>query len=63
VVENYRQLRRFWDAHENPAEPLFKAAFDGYLKANNQSAGIASYSRVVGLIIGFDRKYRLFAQL
>lgn len=60
VVENYRQLRRFWDSYENPTEPLFKAAFDGYLKANNQSAGIASYSRVVGLIIGFDRQYGLF---
>ena len=56
IRENYRELRRFWDAHENPMEPVFKAVFNSYLKANQQSAGIESYSRVVALLIGFDQK-------
>ena len=59
VRENYRELRRFWEAHENPTEPLFKSVFNSYLKANKQTAGIESYSRVVALLIGYDRKYPL----
>lgn len=55
VKENYRELRRFWDAHENPTEPIFKALFDSYLKVNQQTAGITSYSRVVALLIGYHR--------
>lgn len=56
VLDNYRELSEFWISYENPLEPLFKWGFDSYLKINNQSEGIQSYNRVVGLLIGYERK-------
>ncbi len=56
VLKNYRELSEFWEAYENPLEPIFKWGFDSYLKINNQSEGIQSYNRVVGLLIGYERK-------
>ena len=55
VRENYAELNKFWDSYENPTEPIFKAMFHAFLKANNQEEGIKSYNAVVGLMIGFDR--------
>ena len=57
VRENYRELNRFWASYENPTEPIFKAMFNAFLKANSQERGIQSYNAVVGLLIGFDRAY------
>ena len=56
VRENYDELRRFWESYENPMEPVFKAIFNTFLKANNQEAGIKSYSLVVSLIIAYHQK-------
>lgn len=56
VILNYEELRQFWESYKNPAEPIFKQAFSTFLKANNQRDGIASYSRVVGLLIGYHRQ-------
>jgi hypothetical protein len=55
VKKNYAELNRFWEAYRNPTEPLFKAVFNAFLKANNQERGIQSYNAVVGLLIGFDK--------
>ena len=57
VKKNYDELQRFWTKYENPTEPVFKAIFNSFLKANNQEEGIQSYNRVVGLLIGYDRRY------
>lgn len=57
VKKNYQELQRFWEQYENPTEPIFKAFFNSFLKANNQAEGIQSYNRVVGLLIGYDRRY------
>ena len=53
IFKNYREVRNFWDAYENPLEPIFKETFDSILKANNQSAGIDSYSYVVALLVNY----------
>ncbi|MEM8929066.1 MAG: DUF3810 domain-containing protein [Bacteroidota bacterium] len=58
VKENYAELNRFWRQYENPTEPIFKAMFNAFLKANNQERGIQSYNAVVGLLIGFDKASR-----
>ncbi|MGD1946830.1 MAG: DUF3810 domain-containing protein [Croceivirga sp.] len=58
VKEDYKALNRFWDQYENPTEPIFKAMFNAFLKANNQKEGIKSYNAVVGLLIGFDKAYQ-----
>jgi len=57
VKKNYEEIQLFWEKYENPTEPIFKALFNSFLKANNQQEGIQSYNRVVGLLIGYDRRY------
>jgi len=57
--KNYQELQYFYDAYENPFEPIFKSVFSTFLKANNQQDGIKSYSRVVHLLVGYHEKYPL----
>jgi hypothetical protein len=57
IKKNYQELEQFWANYENPTEPIFKSIFNTFLKANNQTEGIQSYNRVVGLLIGYDRTY------
>jgi hypothetical protein len=59
VKENYRELQNFHEAYENPFEPIFKSVFSTFLKANNQTDGVKSYSRVVHLLVGYHEKYPL----
>ena len=56
IIENYKELINFWDSYENPLEPLIKSTYDTFLKANNQTKGIKSYSYVVALIVNYDKK-------
>ena len=51
ILENYKEVRLFWQQYENKAEPVFKASYDAFLKANKQSQGINSYDLVVGFLI------------
>ena len=51
ILKNYQEIQAFWRSYQNPFEPLFKKTYDQYLKANNQTAGIASYNLVVGLLL------------
>ena len=53
VLKNYEEVRLFWEAHQNPAEPFFKSFYSGFLKANKQSKGMKSYSYVVALLVNF----------
>ena len=53
VKKNYKQVAEFWEAHENPMEPIFKSIFNTFLKANNQKDGIKSYNAVVTLLINY----------
>lgn len=53
ILKNYKEVRLFWRAYQNPIEPFFKIFYDGYLKANNQIKGINSYSYVVGLLTNY----------
>jgi len=59
IQKNYDEVRAFWTAHKNPLKPIFKFTFDQFLKANNQSDGILSYSYVVSLLVNYDKKYPL----
>ena len=56
IKKNYRALRKFWKGFENPLEPVFKAAFNSYLKANNQAQGIKSYNLVVSLLVTYHKE-------
>ena len=60
IIKNMLESRKFWEKYENPAEPFFKAFYDGYLKANQQKDGLKSYSKMVDLLISYDLKYTLY---
>lgn len=53
VRKNYKEVSDFWKAHKNPTEPIFKAFYNHFLKANKQNKGIKSYSYVVALIVNY----------
>lgn len=53
ILENYREVEEFWLRHQNPFEPLFQATYNRYLIANNQTAGLKSYSYVVALLVNY----------
>ncbi|MFV9550367.1 DUF3810 domain-containing protein [Algibacter sp. PT7-4] len=53
ILKNYKEVREFWEAHQNPIEPLFKSFYGNFLKANNQSKGMQSYNYVVALIVNY----------
>lgn len=59
IKKNIAENQDFWKKYENPLEPLFKSFYDGYLKANQQEAGILSYNQMVGFLIAYDLKYPL----
>lgn len=56
IIKNFNETRLFWNSYENPFEPLFKKSYDNFLKANNQSKGIESYSYVVALLVSHFNK-------
>lgn len=53
VLKNYKEVRVFWEVHQNPVEPFFKTFYGGFLKANKQNKGIQSYSYVVALLVNY----------
>ncbi|NRR91891.1 DUF3810 domain-containing protein [Winogradskyella undariae] len=53
ILINYQESQDFWKSYENPIEPIFEKTFDNFLKANNQSAGMKSYSYVVALLVNY----------
>jgi len=53
IFKNYRENNKFWQAHKNPTTPLFEIAYDKFLKANKQTAGIKSYSGIVKLLVAY----------
>ncbi|WP_053992240.1 DUF3810 domain-containing protein [Mangrovimonas sp. TPBH4] len=53
VLKNYQESRDFWMRYQNPLEPVFKTTYDNFLKANNQTDGMESYSYVVALLVNY----------
>lgn len=51
ILENIREVRTFWEKYQNPFEVVFERSYNQYLKANQQQAGIKSYSLVVDLLV------------
>ena len=56
VIKDFKASHKHWSKYENPIEPYIKSGYNSYLKANNQSKGIKSYSYVVDLFIAYDLK-------
>lgn len=53
IAKDFNASYAFWQAYKNPLEPFIKKGYNAYLKANNQSKGVASYNYVVDLLISY----------
>lgn len=53
VLQNYKEVREFWEQHTNPFEPIFMFTYNSFLVANNQPEGMRSYSYVVALLVNY----------
>lgn len=60
MLKNMETVRNFWLLHKNPARPIFNTIYDTFLKVNQQEEGMKSYSKVVDLLVAYDREYGLF---
>ena len=58
VKRDIQAERDFWKAHEGIMERISNRMNDAYLKANHQQDGVASYGRMVDLLIAQYRKQR-----
>jgi hypothetical protein len=56
LVQDLEANRRYWESFDNPIEVIGEVIHDLFLKANDQSEGLVSYSRVVELVMGEYRK-------
>ena len=59
IILNFKESQQFWQKYQNPAQPLFKAFYDNYLKINQQKDGLESYNKMVDLLIAYKSKYKL----
>ena len=57
VKVDMAELKNYWRKSDNYIEPLIKAFYDQYLKANQQDRGVKSYNHVVSLLIAYNKKY------
>ncbi len=53
ILASYKEMRDFWESYKNPFEAFSKGFWDQFLKANNQSRGIMSYSYMVALVVNY----------
>lgn len=53
ILASYKEMRDFWKHYKNPFESISKSFWDQFLKANNQSKGIMSYSYMVALVVNY----------
>lgn len=59
ILENYREMREFWESYQSPLESFSKTFFDNFLKANNQADGLKSYSYMVALLVNYHENKSL----
>lgn len=57
VKNDVEELREYWRKSDNVIEPVIRAFYDNYLKANQQSEGVKSYDDVTGWLIAYLKKY------
>lgn len=53
ILASYKEMRDFWDSYDNPFEEFSKGFYNMFLKANNQSKGLMSYSYMVALVVNY----------
>jgi trehalose-6-phosphate synthase len=59
VSQDLAENQRYWEKYQNPLETFSDWFYDLFLKANQQTDGIQSYTKVVELLMGEYRKNKL----
>lgn len=57
VLDDYKERRKFNQAHTSFVEPIFRSAYGLFLISNQQPNGILSYDEVTGFIIAYYKKF------
>ena len=57
VKKDIITLRKFFDAYQNPIEPYIRKLYGGYLRANEQPAGMQSYNEVMAFLVAYYKKF------
>ncbi|AOW19713.1 DUF3810 domain-containing protein [Urechidicola croceus] len=55
ILKNMQESKDFWQSYQNPFEVYFKSIFNSFLKVNKQPEGIKSYSKMVGMLINYNK--------
>lgn len=55
VLKNYQESEDFWNSYQSPIDTAFHAFYDQFLKANQQSEGMDSYSKFLNLLINYEK--------
>ena len=55
VLKNYNENEVFWESYKTPINTFFEYFYDNFLKLNQQKDGMESYSKFVGLLIGYEK--------
>ena len=55
VLKNFEEYEKFWEKYHTPIDTAFEIFYDNFLKANQQQDGLESYSKFVGLMIGYEK--------
>lgn len=63
VKANFRESKQFWKSYDTPIHKGFHGFYDHFLKVNQQSDGMAGYSKYVGLLMGYTREHFIFEKL
>lgn len=59
ILLNFDENKTFWQQYQTPLNDFFKYFYDNFLKLNQQKDGMEGYSKFVGLLINYDKKYLL----
>ena len=54
-MKNFDENEQFWEKYHTPIDTAFEIFYDNFLKANQQQDGLESYSKFVGLMIGYEK--------
>jgi Protein of unknown function (DUF3810) len=57
VHKDFDELKAYYKKFKNPVEPVVRRLYGSFLKANEQPGGIMSYNAVIGMVVGYARKY------
>ena len=57
VLDDYKERRKFNQAHTSFIEPIFRSAYGLFLIGNQQPNGILSYDEVTGFVIAYYKKF------